>query len=237
MVRKPWLRRSPVLLLPALLWLVTAAINVRADNGQESTSQATAATERDAERRETERIVQQLVQAHLPELTKVLSQLRAVQPQEYDRVIKDLAKSARKLETAQNRDQQLFEIEVELLQAEHHASLLTARLKVRDSESDRKRLRDAAKRLQQAQIARAEYDVNAFRQRLARSQQQLESAVARLEARKNEAEDQLEKSYLSMLRKAGRDTKRNDAEPPASTEPPVELTKSTKPVTNTSPPQ
>jgi hypothetical protein len=224
------------LLLPALLCLMTTAISVRADNGQESSSPATA-TERETEDRETEKIVQQLVQAHLPELTKVLSQLRAVQPQEYDRVIKDLARSARKLEIAQNRDQHLFEIEVELLQAEYHASLLTARLKVRDSESDRKQLREAAKRLQHAQIARAEYDVNAFRQRLARSQQQLESAVARLEARKNEAEDQLEKSYLNMLRKAGRDTKRNDTEPPASTKRPVEPAKSTKPVTNTPPPQ
>lgn len=209
MVSNPWLRRRPYLLLPALLWLMIAALSVRADNGQKSTNPVAATTERETEKRETERIVQQLVQVHLPELTKVLSQLRSVQPQEYDRAIKDLAKAARKLEIAQNRDQRLFEIEVELLQAEHHASLLTAKLKVRDSESNRERLREAAKRLQQAQIARAEYEVEALRQRLARSQQQLESAVARLETRKSEAEDQLEKSFSSMLRKAGRDTKRS----------------------------
>ena len=163
------------MLILGLLAIVTS-VDAVADNGRKATSPASpaASTTSPAVDRESERWSSSLVQAHLPELTNVLRQLRAVQPQEYERVIKDLAKAARKLELAQNRDQRLFEIEVELLQAEHHTSLLTAKLKVRDSESDRKRLRDAAKRLHDAQITRAQYDVDVMRLRLARSQQQLE---------------------------------------------------------------
>jgi len=229
MARNVWRRQITFALLPGLLALMTG-LTASADTGKKSATSATA-------EQETERIVQQLVQAHLPELSQVLNQLRAVQPQEYERAIKDLAKSARKLELAQNRDQRLFEIEVELLQAEHHASLLMAKLKVRDSQSDRDRLRDAAKRLQQAQIARAEYDVETLRQRLARSQQLFDAAVARLETHTSKAEDQLEKSFLSMLRKAGRDAKQSDPAPKTSSKRRAEPTNSTKSSTDTPPRQ
>ena len=161
---------------------------------------------------ESESAVMELVQAHLPELTNVLKQLRSVQPQQYQVAIKDLAKSARKLELAKKRDPRLFELEVELLQAEHQASLLMAKLKVRDSQSDRQKLRQAAKRLQQAQIVRAQYDVDFFRQRVARAEQQLETAKQRLQSRSEDQETQLEKSFLSMLRKAGRDGQRDDSD-------------------------
>ena len=168
---------------------------------------------RSPEDRETERIVLELVQTHLPELTSVLKRLRSDQPREYELAVKDLAKAARKLELAQNRDQRLFESELELFQAEQQASLLTARLKVRDSLSDRKRLREVAARLQQAQMARAQYDVDVFRQRLNRAQQQLDAAIARLDSRKDDADQQLDRSYQTMLRKAGRDLKRDTAIP------------------------
>ena len=55
-------------------------------------------------------------------------------------------------------------------------------------------------------IARAGYDVEMLQARLQRTQQQLEAAQQRLEAKRLNPEDQLETSYRSMLRKAGRDT-------------------------------
>lgn len=161
---------------------------------------------------ESEKVVMELVQAHLPELTNVLKQLRSVQPQQYQVAIKDLSRAARKLELAKKRDPRLFDIEVELLQAEHQASLLMAKLKVRDSQSDRQKLRQAAERLQQAQIIRAQYDVDVFRQRVIRAEQQWEIAKQRLESRQQDQETQLEKSFLSMLRKAGRDVQRTDSD-------------------------
>ncbi len=139
------------------LLAIVSSVHAVADNGRKATSPASpaASTTSPAVDRESEAVVNRLVQSHLPELTDVLKQLRAVQPREYERAIQDLAKAARKLELAQNRDPRLFDIELELLQAQHRISLLTAKLKVRDSESDRKRLRAAAKRLHDAQVTRA----------------------------------------------------------------------------------
>ena len=115
---------------------------------------------------------------HLPELDAVLARLRSDQSREYDRAIRDLAKSARKLEVARNRDEQLYDLEVELLKAQNQVNLLTAKLKVRDSQSDRDHLRSSAARLQQAQIARAEYDLEQCRDRYERAKQQLDAAKA-----------------------------------------------------------
>ena len=203
---------TSLLVSPALADLPATNARSLADNRTNSSTSGATASEATAKTREIERVVQDLVRSHLPELTSVLKQLRTVQPSAYELAIKDLFKAARKLELAEKRDQRLFEIEVELLQAEYQASLLMAKLKVRDSESDRRKLREAATRLQQAQISRTEYDVDIFRQRLQRAQKQLDSAVTRLESRKNDADAQLEKSYQTMLRKAGRDVPRRDSE-------------------------
>jgi hypothetical protein len=143
-------------------------------------------------------------------LQSVLKQLRETQPRQYEAAIRQLSKAANRLETSRSRDPQLFEIELEVLQAEQQVSLLIARLKVRDSRSDRQKLRDAAERLQRSQTTRAEYEVEAIRQRIAKSQQQLDSAINRVETRKKDASELLEKSYQNMLRKAGRDEKRNN---------------------------
>ncbi len=130
------------------------------------------------------------------------------QPRQYDRAIRDLAKSVRKLEFAKNRDEQLYELELELLKAQNQVNLLTAKLKVRDSQPDRKKLRDSAARLHQAQVARIQYDVELYRQRLARAKQQFDAAGERLEAKQSDPEQQLEKTYLGLLRKAGREPKK-----------------------------
>lgn len=153
--------------------------------------------ERDAELAATT-----LVDSHLPELKSVLKHLRAEQPRQYNLAIRDLAKSAKRLEVAKNRDEELYDIEVELLQAHSAATLLTAKLKVRDDEPDRKHLRAAAERLRNAEVARAKYDIRMYQERLNKTQQLLDAANKRLATKQDE--DQLEKSYLSFLRKAGR---------------------------------
>lgn len=182
-------------------WAVEAKTNPKAptDTGKKPTPQTPIQVDRDTESKAIS-----LVKAHLPELNDVLGRLRADQPRQYDRAIRDLAKSVRKLELAQKRDEQLYEIELELLQAETQVSLLTAKLKVRDSQSDRKQLRNAVARLHQAQVTRIEYDVDLYRQRLERAKRQFDAAGERLEAKQTNRDQQLEESYLGLLRKAGR---------------------------------
>lgn len=174
-----------------------------ADSGKRSTPKTPLPVDRDTE---TEAL--DLVLQHLPKLDVVLKRLRADQSREYDRAIRDLAKSSRKLDAAKGRDERLYEIELELLKAQTEVNLLTAKLKVRDSRDDRKQLRVSAGRLQQAQIARAEYEVDLLRGRLQRAKQQLEAASQRLDAKRTNTEQQLEETYLGLLRRAGREPKK-----------------------------
>ncbi len=153
---------------------------------------------------ETEAAAAGLVKSHLPELEQVLNRLRKAQPRQYERAVRDLARSAKKLDAVRKRDEQLYELEVELLKAQTDVNFLTAKLKVRDSQSDRNLLRKAVARLHQASIARGEYDVHVLQQRLERARQQLVTASERLEAKRADSNEHLEKSYLSLLRKAGR---------------------------------
>jgi hypothetical protein len=165
--------------------------------------------------RSSEAVAWKLVQDHLPELKSVLQRLRADESRQYNRAITDLARSAKKLEIARNRDEALYEIEAETLKAQNAVNLLTAKLKVRDNESDRQLLRHAVIRLQQAQIARTQYDVATLQTRLQRAQQQLQSAQQRLQVRREELDHGSETSYHAALKKAGRQPVSDAARPVA----------------------
>ncbi len=153
---------------------------------------------------EAELAATRLVQSLLPELKSILNHLRSEDQRQYNLAIRDLAKSARRLETAKNRDEELYEIEVELLQAQSSVRLLTAKLKVRDSESDRKKLRQSVGRLQQAELSRVKYDVRVLQERIERTKKSLDTAKERLTSKADHFQEQLQASYLGYLRKAGR---------------------------------
>ncbi len=190
----------------AHVWAVEArTTNERslADNNPDANKKPKTPTERQAVKtdRDSELAAIKLVEAHLPDLKSVLNHLRTDDPHQYNLAVRDLAKSARRLEISKNRDTELYDIDVELLQAQSSVRLLTAKLKVRDNQADRKRLREAAGRLQQAELSRADYDVRALQERLERTQKSLTAAEQRLA---NKQDSDLEKIYIGLLRKAGR---------------------------------
>ena len=154
-----------------------------------------------------ERIAMGLVNEHLPELKKLLENLKKDNPRQFDLAIRDLAKSAKRLQSIKNRDEELFEIEVEMLQTKSSVKLLTAKLKVRDNQSDRDLLRKAAKRLHDTELAKAKYNVRYSAQRLEKAKQQLAVANKRLESVEGQSESRLEKTYLNFLKDAGRQKK------------------------------
>ena len=154
----------------------------------------------------TEQIALSLVNEHLPELKKLLSSLKKDDPRQYDLAIRDLVKSARKLDQAKNRDEELFEIEVEMLKTQSNVKLLAAKLKVRDSESDRNLLRKAVERLRNAEISKAEYNVRYLADRLERAQKLHTAAKNRLDSIKRNKDAAIEKSYTTLLKNAERAT-------------------------------
>ncbi|TWT82911.1 hypothetical protein CA13_43740 [Planctomycetes bacterium CA13] len=148
-------------------------------------------------------VAMQLVDEHLQELKGMLDQLRTRNPNHYRIAIRDLSRAAKRLENAKKRGEQLFEIEIELLKAQTHATLLTAKLKVNDNNPLRKELREATDRLVHAQINRAEFDVQIMTQRIEKAMQQLETAERLLETKKTNHEEDIEKTYRSFLNRVG----------------------------------
>ena len=153
---------------------------------------------------QSEQLAMQLVSEHLPQLTPLLQQLKIDQTRQYERAIVDLARSAKKLSTAQKRDERLFQVELELLKAGTEANLITARLKVRDKVQDRNKLRDAVARLHSAKQVKMQYDVELLRTRLARDQTLLAAAEKNLSTFKEDSSNSVDAVYATLLRKADR---------------------------------
>lgn len=145
-----------------------------------------------------------LVDSHLPELKNLIERLRKDSPRQYAMAIRDLAKSARKLQAAKNRDEQYFEVELEHLKAQTNVKIFAAKVKVRDNESDRQQLRKAIERLHAADVGRSEYNVRILKERLKKTQQQLESAEKRLATTQSNRQSRIEKSYASYLNPPGK---------------------------------
>ncbi|QEG02474.1 hypothetical protein Mal15_65950 [Stieleria maiorica] len=159
--------------------------------------QPTLATER-------EQAVLQMVHDHLPEIKVLLDQLREKEPKQYGIAISNLAKSSRRLQTAKKRGEEAFELEVHVVQAQSAINLLVAKLKIRDNKKDRAALREATKRLELAQIARASFEVEQIRSRLDKLNEQLETAEKRLDEKQSNLDDNIQKGFQTYLRKSGR---------------------------------
>lgn len=174
---------------------------------------------------QNEQLAHELVREHLPKLVPLLKQLKTDQPRQYERAVWDLARSAKKLNAAKKRDDQLFEVELEFLKAETEANLIAARLKVRDNPNDRKHLRESVARLHAAKQSKMRYEIEIYQKRLARDQALLTTAEQRLSDFEGNPKNTVAESYLAMLRKAGRKpangeqkTKRQKPVTPASDE-------------------
>lgn len=183
----------------------SASLANNTGNKRSTPAQDRSVQDRNALDREAEAKAIRMVESHLPELNPILQRLREKEPREYAKAIRDLARSEKKLELASHRNDGSFEIEVEWLQAQTEVNLLSARLKVRDNARDRKQLKTAVTRLQNAQVAKAEHEVKVFRDRLARAQKLLDAAEQRLKTKQENSDDQIEKMYTGLIRKAGRE--------------------------------
>ena len=153
---------------------------------------------------QNEQLALQLTSAHLPQLTPLLQQLKNDQTRQYERAIADLARSAKKLNAAQKRDEQLFQVELEILKAETEANLIAAKLKVRDKLQDRNKLREAVARLQAAKQVKMEYEVEILRKRLARDQTLLAAAEQNLSDFEEDSSRNVDAIYFTLLLKANR---------------------------------
>ena len=153
---------------------------------------------------ESEAAALSLVRDELPQLNRVLDRLRSDSPSHYEKAIRDISRSAKRLESMRLRDEKLYSLELHLLKSRTSISLLVARLKIRDDESDRSSLKRAIGQLHSVELSRAKYEVESIEKRLQRTEEQLSDAQTRLSKRSSDLDERLDSVYTDYLRKAGR---------------------------------
>jgi hypothetical protein len=111
---------------------------------------------------EREQRVLSFVEAHQPELAKVLANLEKRKPAEYARAIEELDRSVQPLTTGKAKDPQLHELDVRAWQARTRVELLGARVMAGKEGKGKEKDREELERQLREAIA-AELDIRAER--------------------------------------------------------------------------
>ena len=111
---------------------------------------------------EREQRVLSFVEAHQPELAKVLANLEKRKPAEYDRAIEELDRSVQPLTTGKAKDPRLHELDVRAWQARTRVELLGARVMAGKEGTGKEKDREELERQLREAIA-AELDIRAER--------------------------------------------------------------------------
>jgi hypothetical protein len=91
---------------------------------------------------EREEAVMAFVKLNHPELAQLLAHLKENQPKEYERAIRELFRASDRLTQIHDRDRAQYDLEVQLWKTQSRVQLLTARLKMGESEELKKQLQD-----------------------------------------------------------------------------------------------
>ena len=172
-------------------------------NGNRTTNRQPTGNAR-ADFKTIEHNVTEMVHRHLPELKALLEQLKKKEPKQYEAAVRNLAKSQRRLQIAEKRGSEVFELEVRLVQTQTSINFLIAKLRVRDKSVDRDALLAATKTLAELQLSKSQLELSQMKARLAKLQEAANHAEARIEQQESALEQGLESSYQFYLRKAGR---------------------------------
>lgn len=125
---------------------------------------------------EREAAVNTFVRLHHPDLADLLSHLKTNQRKEFDRAVRELYRVSENLAQLQERDQERHALELRRWKAQSRVHLLTARLRMGDSEDLKRQLKESLFELRDVRVALLELD----RVRAAERLQKAEAELARL---------------------------------------------------------
>jgi hypothetical protein len=143
---------------------------------------------------ESEAAVMAFIQRNHAELADLLVYLRASQPEEYERAIKEIYRTTQRLAMIQERDPLQYDLEVAAWTAQSRVQLLAAKLKMGSSDDLVNQLRSALQVQSAAKIDLLKHE----RQKAADRLEKIESDVTRLEANRSEVVER----QLKLLTKA-----------------------------------
>lgn len=140
----------------------------------------------------------QLAQQHLVDLLPLLTHLEAHEPAQYDKAIRELDRAAKRLEMQQRRGGEFYDVALRQWQSRGRIDLLKAKLRVRPSETDRKRLLAEMRVLREVEVERLRLELESLAQR----QQVLATRVAQAEAAAKRTREQMEELNQDIQRLA-----------------------------------
>lgn len=126
--------------------------------------------------------VEKFVEQHHSELAAVLNHLKDNNSQEYDRAIRDLSRVVERLSQTRSRDSQRYELELKQWQNQSRIDLLTARLKMANSEDYRDPMRVLLRERIDLKVALLQFERERLVERLQKSEQLLQALGAEQDA-------------------------------------------------------
>ncbi len=151
-----------------------------------------------------------LMSQHLPEVRDLVEVLRKRAPKEYEKAIRDLARSNKRLESLKKRDQILFNFEVELLRAQVQIDIATAHLLKQDKDSLRKELKRAIDERSRLRIAKLERQKELLVVRQGQTDKEIDQLTHQLEKQKSQLKDQTQKEFDQILRRTEQSRQRSN---------------------------
>jgi hypothetical protein len=127
---------------------------------------------------EREAAVMTFVERNHPELTDLLAHLKASQPSEYERAIRDIFRTTERLAAIQERDALQYDLEVAAWTAQSRVQLLTAKLKMGTTDELQQELRSALGAQLDARLALLKHERQKAADRLSR----LDRDISQLES-------------------------------------------------------
>lgn len=133
-----------------------------------------------------------LAEKHMQELLPLIEHLQKRSPGQYEKAIRELDRSAKRLESLKKRDAQLFEIALEEWTTRTELQLTKAKLRVGKSAEGDQRIRDRQATLLDLQIKRLNRETELLSQRRANYEDRISQLNVQIE-RANELRAELER--------------------------------------------
>ncbi|HEX5104863.1 MAG TPA: hypothetical protein VFV87_13680 [Pirellulaceae bacterium] len=144
---------------------------------------------------EREAAVTTFVKRNHAELADLLAHLKANQPQEYERAVRDLYRITERLASIQERDPTQYDLELTLWTAQSRVQLFTAKLKMGTTDELKSELRQALDAQAEARVALLKHERTKVVDRLSR----IDGDIAQLEG---EREKLIDKQLELLVRTA-----------------------------------
>jgi len=115
----------------------------------------------------------ELAKKHLNELLPVLKHLKNHSPQQYEKAMRDLDRSAKRLDSIKNRDSKLFDISVREWKTRGHVDLLKAKVRIKKSDVDQKEILQQLQLLRDIELERLERELAILDERIAANEERV----------------------------------------------------------------